>query len=123
MLTYRWHDGTIWHTEEVDLGGLWGDVGFDLDSIDQPHFIISGGGLKHIYRTDTGWQTDIIEPGNGSYRYITLIFDNADNMHLAFYDEINGDLLYAFYDGALTKSIVDQAGNVGSYAIHGYRLR
>ena len=114
-LIYLRYDGESWHQELLFSGKNLRGWEFDLDSNDAPHFVILNIDLKHLYTTEIGWQTDVLETANTNYYYLNFKIDSQDNMHLAYYDHENKDLIYAFYDGTLRKETVDQQGDVGRY--------
>ncbi len=71
-------------------GSSSGSGGFTISTID------SNG--------DVGWNTDIATGPNGS-------------IHISYYDNTNGDLKYAYYNGSSwSVEIVDSAGRVGQYS-------
>lgn len=62
------------------------------------------------------WTISTVDsPGNVGKFVSMSIEKGADNRHLCYYDESNGDLKYALWNGAWSLEIVESAGNVGQY--------
>ena len=57
--------------------------------------------------------TTVDSPGNvGGYNSMTV--DSQSNIHIAYYDETNADLKYAFFDGSVWQNtVIDESGDVG----------
>jgi len=103
-LRYAWNDGIQWHFETVDNNATAGEYSsLALDSLGRPHISYYGmGKLNHAWRDNTtGWQTEIVDEGDGSIgQYTSLALDKLDQPHIGYYDFGHSRLKYAWREGA-----------------------
>jgi len=82
---------------------------------------VASGGNCGIGTSSGKWQCDTVDSGAGVGKYAALDLNYDDQVFLAYYDEGNGNLKYAYYGGigfcgtenAWICSTVDSAGIVG----------
>ena len=99
-----------------------------LDKNDNPHisyYHFDEGELKYAWWNENGNDTDgwfntgVIdgqEEDENVGRYSSLALDANDFPRIAYYDEANGELLYAYWTGGIWEySIVDHEDSVGEY--------
>ena len=91
---YAWHDGTHWHNEVVDNSpGTGGYTSLALDKEGQPHIVYSDfDTLKHAWHDGNTWHIETVD--NGGDR-APLVIDEANWLHVSYYDYVNRDLRYA----------------------------
>ena len=111
---YHYYLGGTWHAENIS-GANQGDYSsMDLDSSDHAHVAFnnrSAGELVYGYRGSIGWEVESVTELMG-YGWVSLIMDDADRPHIAFYT--GGNLRYA-YKGPSGWAVetVDSDGDVG----------
>lgn len=63
------------------------------------------------------WNTTIVDAVNDTGKYSSLALDSSNNPHISYYEETNGNLKYASYDGTTWNvETVDTTGDVGQYS-------
>jgi hypothetical protein len=123
----RW-DGGQWLIETVDSDGKTGlCTSLALDESDNPHISYydeTNGDLKYAYHVGAGgncgpsnnWQCDTVDSKGDVGLYTSLALDESGNPHISYYDDANGDLKYARWDGSQWFiETADGAGDVGLY--------
>lgn len=120
-------DGTGWNIDTVVAGsyGPW-YPSLALDASGHPRvsflagrLLPEGYGYDLLYGSNGGggWSVESVDTVGDVGWYASLALDGADNPHIAYYDQSNGDLKYATYDGAAWRiESVDTTGDVGWYA-------
>ena len=63
----------------------------------------------------TNWHVQIVEDCRNVRGGKSLALDSNDNPHISYYDDVNDDLKYAYYDGSWHLETVDSNGDVGIY--------
>ncbi|PLX17761.1 MAG: hypothetical protein C0601_06940 [Candidatus Muiribacterium halophilum] len=62
------------------------------------------------------WEVDVVDSTNDVGMYSSLDIGKDGRIHVAYYDNTNADLKYAYYDGTWSiPETVDSTGNVGDY--------
>jgi len=125
-IKYTTLKGTIWDITNIDYG----EPGFaifnsiDIDSQDKPHIAYTSdyytGQIKYAKFDGYNWEIEIVDDTpNSTAAGIDIALDSKDYPHIAYYeiyDENNGILCYARWNGTLwKKEIVDDSANVGAY--------
>ncbi len=123
----RW-DGSQWLIETVDSDGKVGlYTSLALDGSENPHISYydeTNGDLKYAYYVGAGgncgpsntWQCDTVDSEGDVGTYTSLTLDESGNPHISYYDDANGDLKYARWDGSQWLiETVDSTGYVGQY--------
>jgi hypothetical protein len=126
-LKYAWHDGAGWHIETVDSEEcVSGYTSLALDGSGQPHisyFNCNNRDLKYAWHDGMDWQIEIVDdnvgrensPVTGGSKS-SLALDGLERPRIGYFDHINGDLKYAWYDGTGWQiEVVDSEGWVGGY--------
>jgi len=120
----RW-DGTTWQTQKLlskDVGSASNAAALVLDSAERPH-IVHGvwDGIAHTYWDGAAWQSETVDAqAEFSSSRLSLTIDDADRLHLAYWDMTNEVLKYAYKDGAgWHVQTVDVEGRSPSIALDG----
>ena len=97
-LKYAYRDLSVWHIELVDPGPNPGDhLSLSMDSQGRPHIGYSNQNhLCFAWKDEVDWHITVVDE-YGSY--VALDLDNLDSRHIAYFDQVNGDLRYAFSIG------------------------
>ena len=125
---YASWDGSQWNIENITgsmYPGLWTSLA--LDGSDYPHlsyysdFTLTNpiqNWLKYRRWTGSAWASTVtVDNGTRAGQYSSIALDASDRPHIAYFDDFNDNLKYAWYDGSTWhKEAVDSAGNVGSYS-------
>jgi exo-beta-1,3-glucanase (GH17 family) len=100
---YTEWNGTAWNTQEVDPANGNSGTGSSLalDSGDNPHITCcKGSNLVYYWRNGATWNLENIDSNAQDPSLRT-----ADNPHVSYYDNTNGDLKYATKLGSSTLSL------------------
>ncbi len=82
-----------------------------VSNVDQNHALPTGSSTTW----QTGWDLTIVDPGPGLGHWPGIGLDSNDNVHIAYYDNVNGNLNYSMYDGTdWTISVIDTSS--GAYS-------
>lgn len=103
MLEYARWTGVEWRFEAIDNVGPGSSPpgpSIALDSKGYPHIAYCGPGLNCAHRTGNGWKIEKIEYG-WTGATASIIFDENDLPHIAYYDMDKGDLKYATLSEAI----------------------
>jgi hypothetical protein len=100
----------------VDGAEAAGRLSLQMDGQDLGRIAYPGPeGLRYAQQTPSGWLTETVTVGQPDY--ISLVLDDLDRPHIAWYDVGQSALKYAAYIGASWQVMtVDNSGNVGQYA-------
>ncbi len=80
-----------------------------------PHVAYGGKQLYYAWY-DGLWHLDVVDPAEGVGQYTSLALDSQSRPHISYYDSTNGDLKYAYFDGAAWQvQVVDSDGDVGRH--------
>ncbi len=72
--------------------------------------------LSRMTLPEGTWTTETVDSVGNVGKWCSLVIDNGDRPHIAYYDESNADLKYAFHDGTAWQiQVVDSDGFVGAY--------
>jgi hypothetical protein len=76
--------------------------------------------LMYTYFDGANWQDETVDGGgivgDDVGKFNSLALDPAtQDRHICYYDETNGDLMYAYWNGAWTLETVDSLGDVGMF--------
>ena len=64
--------------------------------------------------TEAQWDTVRVDGASGNVgMYTSIVLDSNNNPHISYYDNTNGDLKYAYYDGQWHSETIDSSGDVG----------
>ena len=64
----------------------------------------------------SSWHIEVVDEPGDVGQFSSLALDSIDQPHVSYYDATNGDLKYAFWDGAQwVIQTVDSAGDVGEW--------
>lgn len=123
----RW-DGSQWLIETVDSDGKVGlYTSLALDEGDNPHISYydeTNSDLKYAHYVGAGgncgpsnnWQCDTVDSQGDVGLCTSVALDESGNPHISYYDDANGDLKYARWDGSQWLiETADSAGDVGLY--------
>jgi len=69
---------------------------------------------KLLYISTSTWYTESVENCRGISP--SLAIDSSDNFHISYYDDINKNLKYAYYDGTWHTETVDSDYDVGMHS-------
>jgi hypothetical protein len=117
----RW-TGTGWSIETVDSPSGSETVGegssIAITPNDEPMIAYrsSAEGLKLAVPIGTGWSIEVLD--SVAVRDPYVLVDSFNDLHISYYDEDSGNLIYAIYDSAGTlmlKELVDASLNVGRW--------
>ena len=104
-----------WQIQTVEVGHVfdrWSNRAIAVDAGGQVHIAYGEG---HLYYYD-GTNIQVVDDSPFVGEYASLALDGAGRPHIAYYDLINGDLKYAYYDGAQWHiETVDSNGYVGRH--------
>ena len=91
--------------KSIEINYQYFPIAFDLDSSENPYIcFFKANQLECIYQDGASWQyTAVAEDGI----YPSLQIDEADNLHLAYYDYQEKSLKYAFKDRASSTWKID----------------
>ena len=85
-----------------------------IDSFDRPHIAYGDNHLYYAYFDGTQWQDEIVDNALDVGAHASIAIDSNDNVHISYYDGVNGDLKYATNaSGAWVIETVDTEGDVG----------
>jgi hypothetical protein len=104
--------------------GLYSSLQFGSDGT--PHIAyyysstLGNDSLKYAYYVKTGgncgeapnaaaWQCDTVESGDQVGKFASLDLDASDRPRIAYYDEANGDLKFAYLDGSTWRTVLVDA--------------
>ena len=91
------------------------DMAFKVGSAGKVHVAYGGEQLYYAVFDGYSWKQQEVERG-GVGAYCSLFVDSSDNPAISYYDTINQDLKYAWWDGTVWNiQTVDSTGDVGSY--------
>jgi hypothetical protein len=117
----RW-TGSAWSIETVDSPSGSETVGegssIAITPNDEPMIAYrsSAEGLKLAVPIGTGWSIEVLD--SVAVRDPYVLVDSFNDLHISYYDEDSGNLIYAIYDSAGTlmlKELVDASLNVGRW--------
>ncbi|MBF0107342.1 MAG: hypothetical protein HQM16_18685 [Deltaproteobacteria bacterium] len=127
-LKYAYFNGNVWTRETVDSDGGSGDAvgahcALVFDDNDRPnivYFEYDNDDLRHARYTGAAWNIATIDDAPNSsfftYNRIAIAKDANGGIGVAYYDTINRNLNYAYYNGiAWSLEVVAVAGDVGRY--------
>jgi len=113
-----------WQVTELETVGCCSgvDSALALDSNNNPRIAYNDeyNSLKYTWcdadcQDSTNWHVETVEGCCNVGGGLSLALDSNDNPHISYYDDANGDLEYAYYDGTWHLETVDIDGDVGSY--------
>ena len=79
------------------------------------HIAYGGDHLYHAYR-DGNWHVEIVDSSDQVGQHASLSLDSLGNVHISYYDAVNGALKYATNaSGSWQLETVDNGGNVEGY--------
>lgn len=118
-LRYAYDDGTGWQITTVDDTGDVGDFTsiavdaqghphisyYDADNYDLKYAHYDGAGLGQ----GRGWQITTVDSLGSVGRCSSLALDAMGQPHISYFDESNGAIRYAYYDGTWHTQTVDPA--------------
>jgi hypothetical protein len=117
----RW-TGSAWSIETVDSPSGSETVGegssIAITPNDEPMIAYrsSAEGLKLAVPIGTGWSIEVLD--SVAVRDPYVLVDSFNDLHISYYNEDSGNLIYAIYDSAGTlmlKELVDASLNVGRW--------
>ena len=127
-LQFAAFDGQGWSSQKIAGSGpfMYGfNTALAFDNNDDPHILFTQaddwttvGDLKHAFRSNDQWQVETVVTGGARGRFPTLVFDDDNRAHAAWYDiESNngstGTIRYGVYEnGQWTTSDVDRLNDV-----------
>lgn len=92
-----------WLIERIDDPKLFYDMSdrsLALDSKNRPHIAYGGDHLYYAWNDGTQWNFMTVDAEYGVGQSASLSVDRNDRPHISYYDQVNGRLKYAHYDGA-----------------------
>ncbi len=122
LLKYAYWDGSEWKITVVEQWGT--ENSLAIDANDRPHiaYCTNRGGVQYAFWTGSKWDIQTVDAGlidmsADKYKgrmYVSLALDDQGMPHIAYFDQKNGDLKYAYYsEEQWHKQIVDNIGLVG----------
>ncbi len=117
---YLYHDGSTWRKQRV-IAEPSMDVDLELDSSGHPHIAYRKSDygsttLKYAHWNGSAWEVEVVDSGGYLGEYCSLALDSADQPHISYYDDTNGDLKYAHWAGSAWQiETVDSGGDVGKW--------
>jgi hypothetical protein len=108
VLKYAHYNGATWQIDIVDDSGQVGSsTSLALDTGGRPHICYNldtaGGTLVYAYKDISGWYSEAVAVvGAPHYPYdnVSLALDSTDLPHIGYYDDDDGGLKYAHYNGS-----------------------
>ncbi len=106
QVRYAYYDGSTWHIETVER--VWIVAAYPslaLDGDDHPHIAYGWdlclddctGRLKYAFYDGAAWQTETADEGKDfEFTFLSLALDGDDQPHIAYCEDENDDLRYAF---------------------------
>ena len=108
-----------WVTEYVDGTLLGTDSCMVVDQMGWAHistFDPAQGKLAYVYQNSSGWQMEIVDPGDCNGYYTSIALDEHDQPHISYFDCAEHGLKYAYRDGSgWHVEMVEVDGYVGLY--------
>jgi hypothetical protein len=115
---YSRREGAGFQTEVVHASFHPGCTSLALDRQGRPHVGYGDwfyGGVYYASRNGDSWEPLVVETGHFG-QYVSLVLDAGEVAHLAYFDDTNMHLRYAFFDGmGFDTQEVDGDGHVGRY--------
>ena len=108
-----------WYIEHVDTPHAFSDMGphsLDFDAQNHPHIAYGGNHLYHAWHDGSAWQVEIADEAWGVGNETSLVVEADGGIHIAYYDSINENLLYAYKASGSTTwyhQVVDGLYSVG----------
>ncbi len=105
------------YSETIEDDGLWTSLALTSGDVSCVAFQDAArADLRYGCRNDasSSWSTQAVDSSGSVGAYAQLAFDSTDQPWIAYYDETNGNLKVATYEGSTWSVItVDSAGDVG----------
>ena len=127
-LKYATWNGSAWEIATIDRDGLTGDTGYGsslvLDTAGHPRVAYTNGKYfaDLMYATDdgSGFTTTRVDDGGGRTKSTgfdpSLSLDSRGSPHISYYDDSNGDLRYASWNGTgWDLETIDSINDVGRH--------
>ncbi|MFZ0548542.1 MAG: VCBS repeat-containing protein, partial [Candidatus Promineifilaceae bacterium] len=120
-LKYTYWDGMQWQTWLIESENFKESISLALDSSDNPHVTYAmsepAGTLRYAFWDGTTWQKHNIETVTPSFDgFTSLVLDNNNRPHLAYYNQATEQLKYAHYDGTTWQiNIIDANSDFFTY--------
>ncbi len=108
----------IWQVDEVEPGQRFEDISPQalVQTGTELHLFYGGDHLRHAQGSGDDWNSEVIDPADGSGRYAAAVADAQGALHVAYYDALHGDLRYASNSGGQWQlETVDSDGDVGRH--------
>ena len=109
-----WNNG-VWTSEEVDsiIDSKLG-LGFDLDSMDQPHLCFyREGNIIYLFRNESVWTEETVMEDVSRSGSLQLRMDCSDNAHIAYHRNTSQNLydtVYLHWQSGIWKAVVINSG-------------
>ena len=89
-----------------------------VDEFNDPHltYCASSGGLNYATLDGQTWRTETVDPKSGVGLFSSLALDSNGRPHIAYYDQFDRTLKYAYFDSDWIIQTVDESGDVGRHA-------
>jgi hypothetical protein len=88
-----------------------------VDSDGYPHIAYGEDRLYYAHHNGISWQYETVNSSPRVGQYASIAIDQGDNIHISYYDESNGDLMYATdASGNWVTETVDSLFDVGKYS-------
>jgi len=91
------------------------DRSLQLDSDGRPNIAFGGTNLYFASFDGSDWNLQIVDSSPNVGKYAALALDSDDEPRISYYDEANGNLKYARWDGEWKIEVVDSSGDVGRF--------
>ncbi len=127
-LRHAWRTPSRWEVEVADAGGMAGnDPSIALDHAGRVHVTYFGcgdltpvgcsGELRYAVREDGGFEPEVVQSGDDTGWYSSLVLDDGDVPHVAWHVHGSGRLRYATrHNGTWWVEDVDAGPGVGEFA-------
>ncbi|HSO26599.1 MAG TPA: hypothetical protein VLS48_00910, partial [Anaerolineales bacterium] len=96
-------DAEGWMLERIHAPKLFYDMSdrsLALDSNNRPHIAYGGDHLYYAWNDGTKWNYTTVDNAFGVGQSASLSIDRNNRPHISYYDQVNGRLKYAYFDGA-----------------------
>ena len=101
-----------WNMEAIDAPKHPQESAIALDSTNRPHIAYGGDALYYAYYNGASWNYETVDLSPGMGYRVDLGLDGTNKAHIAYYDAISNNVMYATnYSGVWQTAIVGYGGD------------